>query len=102
MEPLMQEGVAVLTKQAHRSGTTSIDGYSRQEMSFPQGQWESALLRQENAIMSPQAHDNDAATAGFALWIVSYLWYGFVALRGKFWPLARFLRLTLVFKRPTQ
>jgi hypothetical protein len=69
MEPLMQEGVAVLTKQAHRSGTTSIDGYSRQEMSFPQGQWESALLRQENAIMSPQAHDNDAATAGFALWI---------------------------------
>jgi hypothetical protein len=69
MEPVRKKDVAVLITRAHRPGTTGIDGYSRLETSFPQGQWESALLRQENAIMSPQEHDNDAATAGFALWM---------------------------------
>jgi hypothetical protein len=58
METAMQEGVVVLITRAHRPGTPGIDGYSRQETSFPQGQWESALQRQENAIMSPQEHDN--------------------------------------------
>ena len=65
VEPVMKKDVAVRITRAHRPGTTGIDGYSRQEMSFPQGQWESALLRQENAIMSPQEHYNYAATAGF-------------------------------------
>ena len=67
METAMQEGVVVPTSRAYRPGTTGIDGYSRQETSFPQGPWESTLLGQENASMSPQEHDHDAAPAGFAL-----------------------------------
>jgi hypothetical protein len=67
METAMQEGVVVLITRAHRPGTPGIDGYSRQETSYPQGPWESALLGQENASTSPQEHENDAAPAGLAL-----------------------------------
>jgi hypothetical protein len=38
MEPVMKKDVAVLITRAHRLGTTGIDGYSRQETSFPQGE----------------------------------------------------------------
>ncbi|HSX79154.1 MAG TPA: hypothetical protein VLQ80_11370 [Candidatus Saccharimonadia bacterium] len=43
--------MAVLITRAHRLGTTGIDGYSRQETSFPQGEGKSALLGQENPPM---------------------------------------------------
>ncbi len=62
-----KKDVGVLIRRAHRPSTTDIDDYRHEEAGFPQGQWKSALLGQENAIMSPQEHENDAAPAGFAL-----------------------------------
>ena len=69
METARKEGVAVPTTQALHLGAKGSNVSSRQHKSFPQRLGGSARLGQENAIMSPQAHDNDAATAGFALWM---------------------------------
>ena len=67
IEQVRKKDVVVLITRAHRPSTTDIDNYRREEASFPQGQWKSALLGQENTIMSSHEHGNDAATAGFAL-----------------------------------
>jgi hypothetical protein len=48
---VIKQGVAVLIKRAHRSGTTGTNGYRRQEKSFPQGEGKSAMLGQENPTM---------------------------------------------------
>jgi len=59
--------MAVPTKQAKRPGTTGSSGYRRQQRSFPQGQRDCALLGQASSTMSPQEHDNCAATAGYSV-----------------------------------
>jgi hypothetical protein len=51
MEPPRKQYITVLTLCARSSGTTGINGSSYQETSFPQGQWERALLGQQNATM---------------------------------------------------
>ncbi len=64
METARKEGVAVPTTQALHLGAKGSNVSSRQHKSFPQRLGGSARLGQENAIMSPQGHDNPTTSPG--------------------------------------